>query len=176
MLQAFRGKFPQVAAGAFVHPMATLIGDVVIGAGSSVWPGAVLRGDDGPIVIGEHTSIQDGTIIHATEGQSRTTVGSRVTVGHQVILHGCTIADDCLIGMGSCLLDNVIVEGWAFIAAGTLVPPNKRIGTGQMMMGNPGRVVRALTDTDRAWIVHSCQAYMKRAQEYLAEEAAARGG
>jgi len=176
MLQAFRGKFPQVAAGAFVHSMATLIGDVVIGAGSSVWPGAVLRGDDGPIVIGEHTSIQDGTIIHATEGQSRTTVGSRVTVGHQVILHGCTIADDCLIGMGSCLLDNVVVEGWAFIAAGTLVPPNKRIGAGQMMMGNPGRIVRALTDTDRAWIVHSCRAYTKRAQEYLAEEAAARGG
>jgi len=173
MLQAFQGKFPQIAPGAFVHPMATLIGDVTIGAGSSVWPGAVLRGDDGPIVIGEHTSIQDGTIIHATEGQSRTTVGSRVTVGHQVILHGCTIADDCLIGMGSCLLDNVVVEGWAFIAAGTLVPPNKRVGTGQMMMGNPGRIVRALTDADRAWIVHSCHAYMKRAQEYLAEAAAA---
>ena len=117
MLQAFRGKFPQVAPDAYVHPMATLIGDVVIGAGSSVWPGAVLRCDDGPIVIGEHTSIQDGTIIHATEGQSRTTVGSRVTVGHQVILHGCTIADDCLIGMGSCLLDNVVVEDWAFVAA-----------------------------------------------------------
>ncbi len=167
MLQGFRGKFPQIAPGAYVHPMATLIGDVVIGAGSSVWPGAVLRGDDGPIVIGEHTSIQDGTVIHATEGQSRTTVGSRVTVGHQVILHGCTIADDCLIGMGSCLLDNVVVEDWAFVAAGTLVPPNKRVGAGQMMMGNPGRIVRALTDADRAWIVHSWQAYMRRAQEYL---------
>jgi len=171
MLQGFRGKFPRIAADAFVHPMATLIGDVVIGAGSSVWPGAVLRGDDGPIVIGEHTSIQDGTIIHATEGQSRTTVGSRVTVGHRVILHGCSIADDCLIGMGSCLLDNVVVEGWAFIAAGTLVPPNKRVVGGQMMMGNPGRIVRALTDVDRAWIVHSCNAYMRRAQEYLAEAA-----
>lgn len=173
MLQAFRGKFPQVAPGAFVHPMATLIGDVVIGAGASVWPGAVLRGDDGPIVIGEHSSIQDGTVIHATEGQSRTTVGARVTVGHQVILHGCTIADDCLIGMGSCLLDNAVVEAWSFIAAGTLLPPNKRVATGQMMMGNPGRVVRALTDTDRAWIVHSCDAYVRRAQEYLAEAAAA---
>lgn len=174
MLQAFRGKFPRVAPDAFVHPMATLIGDVTIGAGSSVWPGAVLRGDDGPIIIGEQTSIQDGTIIHATEGQSRTTVGSRVTVGHQVILHGCTIADDCLIGMGSCLLDNAVVEAWAFVAAGTLVPPNKRVATGQMMMGNPGRIVRALTDADRAWIVHSCQAYVKRGREYL-EEAAREG-
>ncbi|MBL9105112.1 MAG: gamma carbonic anhydrase family protein [Myxococcales bacterium] len=175
MLQAFKGVRPRVDPTAYVHPRATLIGDVTIGPGASVWPGAVLRGDDGPIVIGEHSSIQDGTIIHATEGLSRTTVGARVTVGHQVVLHGCTIGDDCLIGMGSIVLDEVVVEAWAFVAAGTLVPPGKRVPSGQMMMGNPGKLVRALAEKDRAWITHSWNAYAKRAREYLAEADASRG-
>ena len=169
MLQSFRGVHPRVDPTAFVHERATLIGDVEIGPGASVWPGAVLRGDDGPIVIGANSSIQDGTIIHATEGLSRTTVGARVTVGHQVVLHGCTIGDDCLIGMGSIVLDEAVVEAWAFVAAGTLVAPGKRVPTGQMMMGNPGKLVRALTDKDRAWITHSWSAYAKRTREYLGE-------
>lgn len=169
MLQAFKGVRPRVDKAAFVHPRATLIGDVTIGPGASVWPGAVLRGDDGPIVVGENSSIQDGTVIHATEGLSRTTVGARVTVGHRVILHGCTIGDDCLIGMGSIVLDEAVVEPWSFIAAGALVAPGKRVPSGQMMMGNPGKLVRALTDKDRAWISHSWNAYVKRAREFLAE-------
>lgn len=172
MLQAFKGVAPRVAPGAFVHAQATLIGDVTIARGASVWPGAVLRGDDGPIVIGEDSSIQDGTVIHATEGLSRTTVGARVTVGHRVVLHGCTIGDDCLIGMGSIVLDEAVVESWAFVAAGTLVAPGKRVPMGQMMMGNPGKLVRALTDKDRAWITHSWNAYAKRTREFLAELAA----
>ena len=171
MLQGFRGKFPRVDPSAYVHPAATLIGDVEVGPRASIWPGAVLRGDDGPIVIGADTSIQDGTVIHMTEGRSRTTVGARVTVGHKVILHGCTVGDDCLIGMGSCLLDNAVVEDWAFVAAATLVAPNKRVPSGQMMMGNPGRLVRALTDADRQWIAYSWSAYVKRSREYMAEAA-----
>jgi gamma-carbonic anhydrase len=174
MLQAFKGVHPRVDASAFVHERATVIGDVTIGPGASVWPGAVLRGDDGPIVIGANTSIQDGTIIHATEGLSRTTVGARVTVGHQVVLHGCTIGDDSLIGMGAIVLDEAVIEAWAFVAAGTLVAPGKRVPTGQMMMGNPGKLVRALTDRDRAWITHSWNAYAKRTREYLAELATSR--
>lgn len=173
MLQPFRGVYPRVDPSAFVHERATLIGDVTIGPGASVWPGAVLRGDDGPIVIGENTSIQDGAIIHCTEGLSRTLVGARVTVGHQVVLHGCTIGDDCLIGMGSIVLDEAVVESWAFVAAGALVAPNKRVPSGQMWMGNPGKAVRALTDRDREWISHSWNAYAKRTLEYLAESAAA---
>jgi carbonic anhydrase/acetyltransferase-like protein (isoleucine patch superfamily) len=169
MIQGFRGKFPRVDPTAFVHPAATLIGDVEVGPGASIWPGAVLRGDDGPIVIGANTSIQDGTVIHMTEGMSRTTVGARVTVGHRVILHGCTVGDDCLIGMGSVVLDNAVVEDWAFVAAAALVAPNKRVPTGQMMMGNPGRIARALTEADRAWITHSWNAYVKRSREYMSE-------
>ena len=168
MFEAFRGKVPQVDAAAFVHPAAVLIGEVSIGAESSIWPAAVLRGDDGPIVIGAQTSIQDGSVIHATEGQSHTTVGSRVTVGHKVLLHGCTIGDDCLIGMGSVLLDNALVEPWAFVAAGTLVPPGKVVRSGTMVMGNPMRVVRSLTEKDREWIVHSWTSYVRRGREYLA--------
>ncbi len=169
MLQGFRGRFPRVDPTAYIHPSAVLIGDVEVGPGASVWPGAVLRGDDGPIVIGANTSIQDGTVIHATEGQSWTSVGARVTVGHRVVLHGCTIADDCLVGMGSVVLDNAVLEPWSFVAAGSLVPPGKRVATGQMWMGNPARVVRALTEVDRQWISHSWGAYHKRAREYLAE-------
>lgn len=171
MLEAFQGKWPRLDAAAFVHPAAVLIGDVTVGAESTIWPAAVLRADDGPIVIGTQTSIQDGSVIHATEGVSKTTVGSRVTVGHKVVLHGCTIGDDCLIGMGAILLDNAVIEPWSFVAAGTLVPPGKVVRSGTMVMGNPMRVVRELTQKDRDWIVHSWNAYVKRGREYLAARA-----
>jgi carbonic anhydrase/acetyltransferase-like protein (isoleucine patch superfamily) len=169
MLEAFKGKLPRIDAAAFVHPAAVLIGEVSVGPESSIWPAAVLRGDDGPIVIGAQTSIQDGSVIHATEGVSHTTVGSRVTVGHKVVLHGCTIGDDCLIGMGTILLDNAVIEPWSFVAAGTLVPPGKVVRSGTMVMGNPMRVVRELTQKDRDWIVHSWSAYVARGRDYRAE-------
>lgn len=169
MLEKLRGIRPQVAPTAFVHAAATLIGDVVVGPRASVWPAAVLRGDDGAIVIGAETSIQDGTVIHATEGVSHTTVGARVTVGHKVILHGCTIGDNSLIGMGSIVLDNAVVEPWSFVAAGTVIPPGKVVRSGEMVMGNPFRVVRQLTAKDREWIEHAWTVYVKRAAEYLAE-------
>ncbi len=169
VLQAFAGYRPSLDSSAFVHPQAVLIGEVRIGAESSVWPNATLRGDDAPIEIGAQTSIQDGSTIHATEGDSKTVVGSRVTVGHNVILHGCQIGDDCLIGMGSILLDNAVVEPGSFVAAGTLLPPGKVVRSGTLVMGNPMRVVRQCTQRDLEWIAHSWQAYVKRSREYLAE-------
>ncbi len=172
MLESFQGRSPQVDPTAFVHGRATLIGAITIGASSSVWPGAVLRADDAPIIIGESTSIQDGTMVHATEGISATSVGSRVTVGHGVILHGCTIGDECLIGMGSIILDNAVVEPGAFVGAGALVPPNKVVRSGELWLGNPGKCVRPLGPEDYRWIEHSWRAYAKRASEYLAERAA----
>lgn len=170
MLEAFRGIAPRVDASAFVHASAVLIGEVVVGPRASIWPCAALRGDDGAIVIGADTSIQDGTVIHATEGISRTTVGARVTVGHKVILHGCTIGDDCLIGMGSLVLDNAVIEPWSFVAAGTVIPPNKVVRSGEMVMGNPFRVVRTLTPKDREWIEHAWTVYVRRAEEYRAAQ------
>lgn len=168
MIESFQGKAARVHASAYVHRAAVLIGEIEIGAESSVWPNVTLRGDDGPIVIGSQTSIQDNSLIHCTEGMSVTTVGNRVTVGHAVVLHGCTIGDDCLIGMGSILLDNAVVESGAFVAAGTLVPPGKVVKAGTMVMGNPMKFVRECGDKEREWIAFSWKAYVKRAAQYLA--------
>ncbi len=169
VLHAFAGHTPTFHASAFVHPQAVLIGEVSIGPESSIWPNTTLRGDDAPIVIGAQTSIQDGSTIHATEGDSKTVVGSRVTVGHNVILHGCQIGDDCLIGMGSIVLDNAVVESGSFVAAGTLVAPGKVVKSGTLVMGNPMRVVRQCRPKDLEWIAHSWRAYVKRSREYLAQ-------
>jgi len=167
VLQPFLGKSPQIDPRAFVHDAAVLIGDVTIGAQSSVWPNVTLRGDDGPIVVGEKTSIQDGTTIHCIEGMSKTTIGDRVTVGHNVMLHGCTVGDDCLIGIGSIILDNAVIEPGAFVAAGTLIPNNKVIKAGTMVRGNPFTVVRELSDRDRALIEFSWREYVTRTGQYL---------
>lgn len=166
MFEAFGGKLPRVDPSAFVHAAAVLIGDIVIGPESSIWPNATLRGDDGPIVIGQRTSIQDNTVIHCTAGISFTTVGDRVTVGHSVILHGCTIHDDVLIGMGSILLDNAIVESGAIVAAGTMVPPRKVVRAGTLVAGNPMKLVRECGDKEREMIAGGWRAYLERAAEY----------
>jgi carbonic anhydrase/acetyltransferase-like protein (isoleucine patch superfamily) len=166
VLEAFGGKFPRIDPSAFVHAAAVLIGDIVIGAESSVWPNVTLRGDDGPIVIGRQTSIQDNSVIHCTEGLSFTTVGDRVTVGHSVVLHGCTIHDDVLIGMGSVLLDNAIVESGAIVAAGTVVPPRKVVRAGTLVAGNPMKLVRECGEKEREMIVNGWRAYVARAADY----------
>lgn len=170
MLEAFEGKHPQIAPDAFVHHTAVVIGEVSVASQSSLWPNVTLRGDDGAIVIGEKTSIQDGSTIHSTEGWSKTTIGARVTVGHNVILHGCTVEDDCLIGMGSIILDNAIIESGAFVAAGSLVPPGKVVPAGTMVRGNPFKIVRPCSSKDSAQITFSWQEYVKRAAQYLAAQ------
>lgn len=167
MNEAFGDKRPRIDPSAYVHRAAVIIGDVIIGPESSVWPNVTLRGDDGPIVIGSQTSIQDNSVIHCTEGWSWTRVGDRVTVGHSVVLHGCTIHDDVLIGMGSIVLDNAIVESGALVAAGTLVPPGKVVKAGTLVAGNPMKVLRECRDKDRAMIETGWRAYVKRAHEYL---------
>ncbi len=169
MIEAFQGKTAQVHATAYVHPSAVLIGEIRIGARSGVWPNATLRADDAPIIVGEETSIQDNVVIHCTEGISVPSVGSRVTVGHSAILHGCEIHDECLIGMGSVILDNAVVETGALVAAGTLIPPGKIVRAGTMVMGNPFQVVRTCGDKEREWIEFSWKAYVRRTAQYLDE-------
>jgi carbonic anhydrase/acetyltransferase-like protein (isoleucine patch superfamily) len=156
---------------AYVHASAVLIGDVQVGRESSVWPNAVLRGDDASIVIGEQTSIQDGTIIHNTTGLSHTVIGDRVTVGHGVILHGCIIEELCVIGMGCIILDNAVIERGSIVGAGALVPPGKRIAAGSVVVGNPARVHRQCSDADRQAIEFGWQEYVKRTREYRARDA-----
>jgi carbonic anhydrase/acetyltransferase-like protein (isoleucine patch superfamily) len=137
---------PVVAASAFIAPGAVVLGDVTLGERSSVWYGAVLRGDMAPITIGDDTNIQDGTIVHVDEGVP-CRIGPRVGVGHRVILHGCTVEEECLVGMGSILLNNVVVETGSVIAAGAVVPEGMRIPARSLVMGVPARIVRSV---DRA--------------------------
>jgi carbonic anhydrase/acetyltransferase-like protein (isoleucine patch superfamily) len=164
MIEAFQGILPQIDPTAWVHSMATLIGKVTVGPESSIWPGSVLRGDDGRIVIGAQTSVQDGSVVHLTENMSETIVGDRVTVGHNVILHGCVVDSDTIIGMGSILLDNAKVGKGSIVGAGTLVPMNKTVPPGVLVLGNPFKVVRELTDKDRQWIEFSWRTYVDKAR------------
>jgi carbonic anhydrase/acetyltransferase-like protein (isoleucine patch superfamily) len=142
-LPAGAALMPTVHPSAFVAPGAVVMGDVTLGEESSVWYGAILRGDMAPIVIGSRTNIQDGTIVHVDEGFP-CTIGQRVGVGHRVILHGCTVEDDCLIGMGSVLLNGVSIGTGSVVAAGAVIPEGMQVPPGSLVMGVPGRIVRAV--------------------------------
>jgi carbonic anhydrase/acetyltransferase-like protein (isoleucine patch superfamily) len=162
----FRGIRPRIADDVFLADHAAVIGDVEIGAGSSIWYGTVVRGDMEPIRIGRATSIQDNSVIHITHTVSGTTVGDRVTVGHNVILHACTVEDDCIIGMGAILLDRSRIGRGSIVGAGALVTPGTDIPPGSMVMGSPARVKRPLTDEERARIASSAEHYVELAREY----------
>lgn len=169
MIHPFEGKTPRIDATAFVHPDATIIGDVVVGPRSSIWPGVVLRGDMGRIVIGAETSIQDGTVAHMTEGWSETIVGDRCTVGHKVILHGCVVGDECLIGMGSILLDTTKVGGGSLVGAGSLITYGTEIPAGSLALGSPAKVARPVKDKERAMIEGGWRNYVDYAQRFRRE-------
>ena len=168
MLQPFAGVHPRVHPTAWVHDTAVLIGDVVLDAGASVWPTAVLRGDMGPIRVGPNANLQDAVVCHDTTDRSQTVIGARVTVGHRAILHGCRVHDDVLIGMGAIVMDNVEVGHGSFIAAGTLIPPGRTIPPGSFVMGTPGRIVRPVRDTEQRQIAFAWRTYADKAQEWLA--------
>src|SRR5918994_6869472 len=143
--RADRVRPPTIHPTAFIAATAAVMGDVTLGEESSVWYGSVLRGDMAPILIGAQTNIQDGTIVHVDAGVP-CTVGRRVGVGHRVILHGCTIEDECLIGMGSLVLNHVRVGSGSVIAAGAVIPEGVIIPPGSLVMGVPGRVVRPVDE------------------------------
>ena len=168
MLRPFKSAYPQVDSSAFVDDSAQVIGDVVIGAESSVWMNAVIRGDVNSIRIGRQTSIQDGTVVHVNHTPSHpTVVGDQVTVGHGVILHGCVVEDRCLIGMGAILLNGCRIGSESIVAAGTLVPERVTIPPRSLVMGSPARVKRPLTDDEVAAIVKSAESYVRYRLEYL---------
>ena len=166
MIQNYKDLSPILHDDAWIHPDATVIGEVVLAAGVSVWPGAVLRGDMGLIEIGEDTNIQDGAIAHNTGGMSSTRIGPRVTVGHGAILHGCIAEGDSILGMGSILLDNCVIGEHCVIGAGALVPMGKVIPPRSMVLGSPGKVVRQITDQELEWIRYSWTVYKENALEY----------
>jgi len=166
IVRSFQGKTPVLGAEAFLADNAVLVGDVEVGARSSIWFGAVLRGDVFHIRVGDETSIQDNSVVHVTHGRNATLVGSRVTVGHSVTLHGCVIRDRCIIGMGSTVLDNAEIGERCIVGAGALVTPGTRIPAGTLALGAPARPKRDLTADELEWIDFSAQHYVELARKY----------
>ncbi len=174
MIRAFEGITPVIPASTYIDEMAVVIGNVTMGEDSSVWPAAVIRGDINSISIGSRTSIQDGSVLHVNHasdsnpGGDPLRVGSDVTVGHKVMLHGCTIQDHCLIGMSSIILDRAVIESHTMIGAGSLVSPGKTLESGYLYMGAPARQVRKLTDPELAYIDYSAQFYARLQKRHQA--------
>ena len=164
----YQDLWPTIDAKAFVAPNATVVGDVEIAAGASVWFGCVVRGDVQPIRIGQGTNIQDGAVLHATSGLVPTLIGAGITVGHQAILHGCTLEDGCFVGMQACIMDGAVVAGGAMVAAGALVTPGKQIAGGELWGGSPARMMRQLSAEESAYINDSAAHYVELAKTYRA--------
>lgn len=165
-VRKFEQYIPEIAESAFVDDSAVVTGNVVIGADSSVWPMCSVRGDIHSIRIGERTNIQDGSILHVTHnsefapGGNALSIGSDVTVGHNAVVHACTVEDLCLVGMGSVLLDGSIVRSGAIVGAGSLVPPGKELEGGYLWLGSPVKQVRELTENERAFLQYSARHYI----------------
>ena len=166
MLEGYLHYQPILAPSAWVHERAVVIGDVELGDEVSIWPGAILRGDQGKIRIGSQSNIQDGTVVHATGGVSTTTVGERVTVGHNAVLHGCTIGSRCLIGMGAIILDNAVIGAGCIVGAGALVLKGTVVPPDSLVLGNPAREFRTLTPQQQRAIAEGWQAYVHLAYEH----------
>jgi len=165
VIRPFQGIVPTVPASSWVDDSAVVIGDVVLGEDVSIWPQAVLRGDVNAIRIGDRTNIQDAAVVHVSHvgpfnpKGARTVIGADVTVGHRAVLHGCTLHDRILVGIGAILMDDVVVESDVIIGAGSLVPPGKVLAAGYLYVGSPARRVRPLTDSERAQLRYSARYY-----------------
>jgi carbonic anhydrase/acetyltransferase-like protein (isoleucine patch superfamily) len=169
MIRTFSGHTPKLSSTVFIAPSAEVIGNVEIGEGSSIWFGAVVRGDVHFIRIGCRTSIQDGSVLHVTRVTYPLIVGDEVTVGHRVTLHGCTVKDRCLIGMGATLLDGAVVGEESMIGAGALVPEGMVVPPRTLALGVPAKIKRGLTDEELAFFLRSAQNYVELAGIYLKE-------
>ncbi|MES9879613.1 MAG: gamma carbonic anhydrase family protein [Sedimenticola sp.] len=171
-IRDFAGKQPMIADDAWVDESALVIGDVTLGPQSSIWPLTVVRGDIHSITIGARSNIQDGSVLHVTHdsrfnpGGFPLVIGDDVTVGHKVILHGCTVGDHCLIGMGAVVMDGVVIEPQVIVAAGSLVPGGKRLEGRSLWRGSPARWVRSLTDEELEYFDYVAGNYTKLAGEY----------
>ncbi len=174
-IRPYRKVLPQIGTQVYLDTAAVIIGDVVIGDQSSVWPCTVIRGDVNHVRIGQRSNIQDLSMLHvsvpsaAKPDGSPLVIGDDVTIGHHVTLHGCTIHDRVLVGMGSIVLDDAVIEADTMIGAGSLVPPGKRLASGFLYLGSPVKAVRPLTEAERAWLSQSAAHYVRVAANYLQE-------
>jgi carbonic anhydrase/acetyltransferase-like protein (isoleucine patch superfamily) len=169
MIRPYRGVEPQIHPTAFIEESAQIIGDVHIGAESSVWFNAVIRGDVFYIRIGDRSNVQDGTVIHVSNGEHETILEDEVTIGHNVTLHGCYVERGSLIGIGAIVMDGVRVGAKSLVAAGSLLTPGTQIPPGSLVMGSPAQVKRPLTEQELADLDHYWQNYVEYTQIYRAE-------
>jgi carbonic anhydrase/acetyltransferase-like protein (isoleucine patch superfamily) len=168
----FRGKRPRIAANAFVAPTATIIGEVEIEDGASIWFGVVIRADVGPIRIGKGSNVQDNSVLHVGDDPAGTRIGDDVLIGHLAMIHGCEIQSGSFIGMSATVLDGAVIETGALVAAGSLVAPGKRIGAGWLWAGRPAKPMRKLGPTELRMIENGPRHYRTIADTYAAETAA----
>lgn len=172
-IRTYQGITPKIGKKVFIDATAVIIGDVSIGDDSSIWPLVVIRGDMHHIKIGAKTSIQDGSVLHITHAGPFNPdgypliIGNEVTVGHQAMLHGCTLGNRILVGMGSMIMDGAVVEDEVVIGAGSLVPPGKRLESGYLYVGRPVKQIRALSDQEKAFFSYSAQNYSRLKDTYL---------
>lgn len=166
IILSWRGVSPTLADDAFIAPGASVIGDVQIGAGSSVWFGCVIRGDVHEIRIGARSNIQDGSIVHVSKGKFGTYIGDDVLVGHGCVIHACTLESGCFVGMGATVLDGAVIEGGGMLAAGATLTPGKRIPRGELWAGAPAKKLRDLSEDEMAGFIRQCGAYSDLAAEY----------
>ena len=167
MIRTFQGITPAIARSAFIEETAVVIGDVTIGEESSIWFNAVIRGDVNYIRIGDRTNIQDLSVVHVSHDIYPTVIGHDVTVGHHVVLHGCTIKDRVLVGMGAILMDGVVIGEDCVVGAGALVTERTIMSPKSLILGAPARAKRSLTDEELSWIKESAHNYVKYSRQYL---------
>ena len=167
MIVPFRSTLPRIAREAWVAPNAVVIGDTEIGEHANVWFGCVLRGDIAPIRVGAYANIQDGTVVHvSSELAEGTHIGAHVTIGHMALIHACTLEDRSFVGMKACVMDGAVIESGAWVAAGAVVTPGKRVPKGQLWAGTPARYLRDVTPEEALYIEHLPQQYARLADEY----------
>ncbi|HMQ69503.1 MAG TPA: gamma carbonic anhydrase family protein [Ignavibacteria bacterium] len=167
MLLPFKDKFPQLGKGVFIADTAVLIGDLVISDESSVWFNAVIRGDVNHIRIGSRTNIQDGSVLHVTNGKYPLNIGNEVTVGHNATVHGCTVKDNVLIGMGAVVLDNSVINTNSIVGAGSVIKENFEVPEGVLVAGVPAKIIRDITEEEIIKITQSATGYVGYSREYM---------
>ena len=167
-LYPFRGRWPSIHEGAFVAPSASVIGDVTLEEGASVWYGCVLRGDTNFIRIGARSNVQDGTIVHVNAGTMPAVIGADVTIGHACIIHACTLEDRAFVGMGATVLDKAVIREGGMLGAGGLLAPGKVIGPNELWLGSPARLVRVMSAEERAGWDRTAPHYVELARGHRA--------
>lgn len=174
-IRSFQGKSPQLGARVYVDPASTVIGVVELGDDVSVWPGAVLRGDLLPIVLGARSNVQDNAVLHTTHKSTYNpegwplVIGEDVVIGHRAVLHGCRVGNRVLIGIGAIVNDGAVIEDEVIVGAGCLVPPGKALVSGFVYVGNPAKQLRPITESERTFFTYSPANYVRLKDKYLAE-------